>query len=308
MNCKEIQKILSDYLDRAVSESQNEEIALHLESCKTCQSEFEQLQKTISMVRDLPSVSAPAGLVGSVMEKIQEKQAIRGKLRFWLAGIACAEIVAFVLIYKLHSPVKIVFEPQKPDIEMQQKIVEKSLPQTKENRETIVERKQEKVVYVLKRDAEKQEKPEILIQIDARQQKTLAFARGEKVYKEKSVITPSEDIFLQRGKPGDLQDRVMEGTEKQLPAASSQIPERPDELDLKTEIYQWITGAGGKILSEQQTSETEISSLIIANIPGSVYKDFLENLNRKFNVANYNSIKAIVPSEDFVTIKLQIFK
>ncbi|MCM8825258.1 MAG: anti-sigma factor, partial [Candidatus Omnitrophica bacterium] len=101
MNCKEIQKILSDYLDRAVSESQNEEIDLHLESCKTCQSEFEQLQKTISMVGDLPSVSAPDGLVGSVMEKIQEKQAIRGKLRFWLAGIACAEIVAFVLIYKL---------------------------------------------------------------------------------------------------------------------------------------------------------------------------------------------------------------
>ncbi|MCM8765187.1 MAG: zf-HC2 domain-containing protein [Candidatus Omnitrophica bacterium] len=297
MNCKQVQKLLSGYIDRAVSEIQEREIVLHLESCKTCQREFEQLKKTMEMVRNLSPVSAPGGFAESVMEKIHQKQATTGKLRFWLAGIACAEIVAVVLIYRFQSPTRIVFEPQESGIEMQQKIVEKSLPKTKENRKTIVERKQEKVVYALKSDAGKQEKPEILIQIDARERKTLAFARDETVSGEKNGI----------GLTDRSQTLVMKETKGGLPSAST-IAEKPAKRDTKSEIYQWITDVGGKILSEQQMSETEVSYLIIAEIPGSVYKDFLNNLNTQFYIKNYDSTKDFIISETFVTIRLQIFK
>ena len=71
MECKDIQKRLSAYIEKAVSSKQKAAIDAHLKQCKRCRQELADLEKTIGYVKQLDEVEPPAWLAQRVMARVR---------------------------------------------------------------------------------------------------------------------------------------------------------------------------------------------------------------------------------------------
>lgn len=59
MNCKQVQRKLSDYVDRNLSDSEKMIIENHLDDCRNCSSEFASLQAILTEASKMDNVTAP---------------------------------------------------------------------------------------------------------------------------------------------------------------------------------------------------------------------------------------------------------
>jgi hypothetical protein len=73
MECKDMQKRLSAYLDKAVSSKQKKAIDAHLKQCKRCRRYLVDLQKTIGYVQQLAEVEPPKWLAQRVMAQVRQE-------------------------------------------------------------------------------------------------------------------------------------------------------------------------------------------------------------------------------------------
>jgi predicted anti-sigma-YlaC factor YlaD len=96
MTCKEIQKLLSAYLDRELSEADQNEVAHHVDACARCQAEKKSLLTIKEVLRRQPMPAIPADLIARIEEETVfkprwwELSVVR---RLWipaLAGLAAA--------------------------------------------------------------------------------------------------------------------------------------------------------------------------------------------------------------------------
>ncbi len=71
MECKDIQKRLSAYIEKAVSSKQKAAIDKHLKQCKGCRQELADLKKTIQYVQQLKDVEPPRWLAQRVMSRVR---------------------------------------------------------------------------------------------------------------------------------------------------------------------------------------------------------------------------------------------
>jgi len=79
MECKDIHKRLSAYLEKDVSSQQKEAIDKHLKQCKRCRQDLADLKKTIGYVQQLKDVEPPRWLAQRVMAQVRaEAEAKRG--------------------------------------------------------------------------------------------------------------------------------------------------------------------------------------------------------------------------------------
>lgn len=79
MECGEVQKRLSAYIEKAVSPKQKALMDAHLKGCKRCKGALADLKKTIKYVQKLEEVEPPAWLVRKVMAQVRsEAEAKRG--------------------------------------------------------------------------------------------------------------------------------------------------------------------------------------------------------------------------------------
>lgn len=62
VDCDEVRKRASDYLESDVSEEERQWIQKHLERCLNCNSFMDTLRSTIRMLGDLPSKAIPKSL------------------------------------------------------------------------------------------------------------------------------------------------------------------------------------------------------------------------------------------------------
>lgn len=82
MECKEVQKRLSAYLEKLVSPKQKKLIDAHLKGCKKCKRALADLKKAVDYVQKLEEVEPPAWMTQKVMARIRSKaEAKRGILR-----------------------------------------------------------------------------------------------------------------------------------------------------------------------------------------------------------------------------------
>lgn len=72
MNCKEVQSILSAYIDNECTITQQREINAHLKVCKTCQNELEWLKSIISSTEQLNEIDLPDGFHEDLMNRIHK--------------------------------------------------------------------------------------------------------------------------------------------------------------------------------------------------------------------------------------------
>ena len=81
MECRDVQKRLSAYIEKVVSPKQKALIDAHLKGCKKCKRTLADLKKTVTYVQKLDEVEPPPWLVQKVMARVRaEAEAKRGVL------------------------------------------------------------------------------------------------------------------------------------------------------------------------------------------------------------------------------------
>lgn len=74
-NCKDIVKLLSNYLlEEDLSQREKEEIKQHLSICKKCKKEFEDLSKTVKIIKNLPKYTVANSILTKINKKIDERK------------------------------------------------------------------------------------------------------------------------------------------------------------------------------------------------------------------------------------------
>jgi hypothetical protein len=82
MECAEVQKQLSAYIEKAVSPKQKALIEAHLKGCKRCKQALADLKKTVDYVQRLEEVEPPPWLTQRVMARVRsEAEAKQGMWR-----------------------------------------------------------------------------------------------------------------------------------------------------------------------------------------------------------------------------------
>ena len=85
MECREVQKRLSAYIEKIVSPKQKALIDAHLKKCKKCKRALADLKKAVTYVQKLDEVEPPTWLTQKVMARIraeaEEKKGILQKMR-----------------------------------------------------------------------------------------------------------------------------------------------------------------------------------------------------------------------------------
>ncbi|MDH5768610.1 MAG: zf-HC2 domain-containing protein, partial [Nitrospirota bacterium] len=73
MECADIQKKLSAYIDDALSPEERMLIDEHLTSCQECKASLADMRKTLEYVQKLEDIEPPPWLAQKVMTKIKEE-------------------------------------------------------------------------------------------------------------------------------------------------------------------------------------------------------------------------------------------
>src|SRR5215468_6221805 len=72
MNCAEVQKYLSDFLEKSLDNERAGAIEDHLATCSLCSEELAGLAECQKLVSCLPQVEPPAGFTHQVMARVRE--------------------------------------------------------------------------------------------------------------------------------------------------------------------------------------------------------------------------------------------
>jgi hypothetical protein len=72
MNCEEVQKYLSDFLDQTLDVERSQEVSEHLAACLQCSEEIASLAECQRLVSGLPIVELPGGFTTRVMAHVRE--------------------------------------------------------------------------------------------------------------------------------------------------------------------------------------------------------------------------------------------
>jgi Putative zinc-finger len=101
MNCQDVQRQFSDYLDFSLSAARLALIEEHLAGCPPCREDMELLGESIREVKALPMLETPLGFVQRVMSHVREQQV---QPSFWrrfvlpLSGKLPAQATAVVVV------------------------------------------------------------------------------------------------------------------------------------------------------------------------------------------------------------------
>lgn len=99
MDHEQAQTLLSDFCDESLSPGQKAAFEAHVEGCPTCQGDLELLNRTLSLVRRLPPVSAPAHFASQVRRRIKKAGlAATSRQRRWMQTMIRYEATLVVLL------------------------------------------------------------------------------------------------------------------------------------------------------------------------------------------------------------------
>ncbi|MGL4738107.1 MAG: anti-sigma factor family protein [Cellulosilyticaceae bacterium] len=116
MNCEKCLENLSAYIDHALSSSELDAVAKHLDECPVCQEEYLQLVQILSMVSDM-EVYVPAGFHEALMTRIKEEKNVASSTNdsgkvirlqsrrwgYWAGGAAAALILGMSWMLQPHD-------------------------------------------------------------------------------------------------------------------------------------------------------------------------------------------------------------
>ena len=74
MNCQDVRKLSSEYLDEDLPPSRLERFRAHLSGCAPCQAFVDGLASMVRMLTTLPKTESPPTLRQSIIERIAEEE------------------------------------------------------------------------------------------------------------------------------------------------------------------------------------------------------------------------------------------
>ncbi len=74
MECKYFKELISAYIDGYIDDKEKKQTEEHLLICKDCKKYFEELEKSLGVLRNLEKVEAPFGFEKKVIEKIKGRE------------------------------------------------------------------------------------------------------------------------------------------------------------------------------------------------------------------------------------------
>jgi len=74
MNCEEVSKHLTEYLDKTLDTAMTTRVATHVISCALCRAESRELADCVKQVANLPSIDPPLGFAQRVMAHVHDME------------------------------------------------------------------------------------------------------------------------------------------------------------------------------------------------------------------------------------------
>jgi hypothetical protein len=97
-NCKEILKLLSNYIENDLDEKNRKEVEYHLSICGKCKKEFEDLCKTVEMIKNLPKYTIPSSVLTKINKKIEERKTFWEKISPFSFRISLGTISLVIIV------------------------------------------------------------------------------------------------------------------------------------------------------------------------------------------------------------------
>jgi DNA-binding FrmR family transcriptional regulator len=191
MECKDIHKRLSAYIERAVSPQQKTVIDKHLKQCKRCRQALADLKRTIDYVRRLEEVEPPPWLAQRVMARVraeaEEKPGIIKRLFYPLHIKLPLEAIAviFIAVGALY-----IFKTMQPQMQLAKLPTETRkmapAPATAPKKEAPSALKKERPAPILSRDQLMYDK-----QLETRGEKSMGKAKAPARMMEQEAAAPT---------------------------------------------------------------------------------------------------------------------
>jgi len=116
MNCEEVSKHLTEYLDKTLDTAMTTRVATHVISCALCRAESSELADCVQQVAALPTIDPPLGFAQRVMAHIHDSEPqasvwqrlmapLFGRVPIRFAATAAVAIIAITL-YQTEQPLK----------------------------------------------------------------------------------------------------------------------------------------------------------------------------------------------------------
>jgi hypothetical protein len=110
MNCDEIKKLLSEYVDGVLDEKTKALVEAHLSTCRDCKEELASLKRLVNELGSLESVAPPRDFLNQLHERMEQRSwfskilramfvPMRLKIPLEFAGAAAMAILVFSLFY-----------------------------------------------------------------------------------------------------------------------------------------------------------------------------------------------------------------
>jgi hypothetical protein len=111
MECRDVQNLLSEYIDGVLSESLAPVVKQHIATCDQCQDTYHSMNRMIGVMREMEPVDEPADFRAGVRARLEKRPSVASRLRplFYPPrvkvplGVAAALVVA-VVIWVLPRP------------------------------------------------------------------------------------------------------------------------------------------------------------------------------------------------------------
>ncbi|MBW2038112.1 MAG: DUF2275 domain-containing protein [Deltaproteobacteria bacterium] len=121
MECSEVQKRLSAYIEGTISPEEKVLIDEHLTSCQRCNDALSDLEKTIEYIQELEEIEPPAWLAQKVMARVQsEAESKRGILRRLFYPIPIKLPIEAVAVVLIAVATIYVFKTMQPEMKLVQ--------------------------------------------------------------------------------------------------------------------------------------------------------------------------------------------
>lgn len=304
MECAEIEKFLSEYIDGILDRETRDLVEKHLRTCKACREELGSLEALVKGLGSLESVEAPADFLDKVHERIEQRsrfaKILRGlfvptriKIPFQLATAAATAVLVFSL-FNLMQPAKQMVDvpsdsgpmrtadktrvdsvepaPEKEIYESKPVLKEAALPQGFTEKEPI-----ELVLLLPGEMIGAAHEPRVAIQPPAGEKKK---ARAGEV----STRKLTKQAVPKAGLTADWHEQE----QRSVPVPDEERPEVKDEAarasvhfgEAPSKVIKLIELIDGEVIGEVYEREAGRPQFITAQIPAKNYTSLLDKLSQ----------------------------
>ena len=335
MECAEIEKFLSEYIDGILDRETRDLVEEHLRSCEACREKLASLEAVVKELGSPEQVEAPADFLDRVHERIGQpsrfSRILRGlfvptriKIPFQLATAAATAVLVFSLFNLMQPAKQMVGKPsgsgpistaKKPAAESAEPAAERKIYQARPSVKEaglpagFTEEKPIELVLLLKGEMIGAPRaPHAAPEPPAGEDKLKSLKR-EKVRADGEVSTRrlaqqtapkvglNTDWHEEEQRSAPVQDEEGRGAKDEPATTSFQLGEAPSKIIKLVEL------ADGEVISGVHEGEAGRPPFIIAQIPARNYPSFVDKLGR---LGTLQSPLPTISAQDQAMIRIRI--